>query len=177
MIRARHPAQALLAATAVLAVAACGGSPAGGSDTNKGEIAWESPGQGYLAIMGPANQAADRFDKQASTYTDHTTSAEVTRDAAPLADAIHTARNDLLTVDWPSASSVPRPPARTQQDVKEMLKAISAFAEDLEMAGSRTSFSLANWTTRLAQDRRRARAAANIVRADLRLQPVSASAF
>jgi hypothetical protein len=139
-----------------------------------------TPGQGYLQIMGPANQAAHRFNKTASTYTDTTTASVVARDAAPLAEAIRTARNDLLNanVNWRDRYWSPRPPAHTQQDVKELLKALGGLYGDLVPVGAaKTSFSTANWTRQLAHDGARARAPATIVRADLRLPPARASSF
>jgi hypothetical protein len=177
VIKGRHLAQVVLASAAALVVAACGGSPSGGSDTNEGQVAWESPGQQYLQIMGPANQAAQRFNEKASTYTDNTTASEEARDAAPLADAIYTVYNDLLVVDWRSRGLSPRPPARTQQDVKQLVRACGALSTDLRLVGSQASFSIAKSMTRLAQDRARVRATANIVRADLGLSPVGASSF
>jgi len=170
----------VLAATAALTVAACAGSPSGGVNTSQGLVGTMTPGQGYLQIMGPANQAAHRFNKTASTYTDTTTASVVARDAAPLAEAIRTARNDLLSanVNWWDRYSSPRPPAHTQQDVKELLKALGGLYGDLVPVGAaKTSFSTANWTRQLAHDGARARAAATIVRADLRLPPARASSF
>lgn len=178
MIRASRLAMVALASTAALVVAACGGSPSGGVNTNQGPVNTMTPGQGYLQIMGPVNAAAVRFNNKRRTYTDATTASEVARDAAPVADAIRTARNELLNVNWRDRSSSPRPPVRTPQDVKELLKAFGGLYGDLVPVGAaRTSFSIANWRTRFAQDRGRARAAANIVRADLGLPPVRASSF
>ena len=180
MIRKCHLAMIVLAATAALTVAACAGSPSGGVNTSQGLVGTMTPGQGYLQIMGPANQAAHRFNKTASTYTDTTTASVVARDAAPLAEAIRTARNDLLSanVNWRDRYSSPRPPAHTQQDVKELLKALGGLYGDLVPVGAaKTSFSTANWTKQLAHDGARVRAAATIVRADLRLPPARASSF
>ena len=168
MVRKSHLAKVVLAATAALAVAACGGSRSG------------APGPVYLQIMGPANQAAHRFNKTASTYTDTTTASDVARDAGPLAEAIRNARNDLLSANpnWRDRHWSPRPSAHTQQDVKELLKAFGGLYDDLVPVGAaRTSFSTANWTRQLAQDGARARAAATIVRADLRLPRVRGSSF
>ena len=170
MNRKSHLATAVLAATAALAVAACGETR---SRTGP-------PGPEYLQIMGPANQAAQQFSKTASTYTDTTTASDVARDAAPLAQAIRTARNDLLSANpnWRDRYWSPRPPAHTQQDVKELLKAFGGLYVDLVPVGAeRTSFSTANWTRQLAQDGARARAAATIVRADLGLPPPRAPSF
>jgi len=168
MIRKSHLAKVVLAATAALVVAACGGSRSG------------APGPVYLQIMGPANQAAHGFNKTASTYTDTTTASDVARDAAPLAEAIRTARNDLLSanLNWRDRFWSPRPSAHTQQDVKELLKALGGLYDDLVPVGAaRTSFSTANWTRQLVQDGARVRAAATIVRADLHLPPARFSAF
>lgn len=160
----------MLVSSAVLIASACGGgnsatpntttSPPATTPTATTAPDLDALGQQYLKIVGPANQAVDDFNKKTTTYTDNTTAEEVARDAAPLADALDKASNDLLQVDWP---------ASVQQDVKEMVKAYGALSGDLRSVGNQTIFSVANWTTQLAQDGGRARAAANIVRADLGL--------
>jgi hypothetical protein len=173
MTRGEHLAQAGLALWAVLVVAACGGGNSAAPNTTTTKPAatttattapdLDALGQQYLTIIGPANQAVNEFNKKTTTYTDNTTAEEVARDAAPLADAIDKASNDLLQVDWP---------ASIQQDIKELVKAYGALSGDLRSVGNQTIFSIANWTTQFAQDGGRARAAANIVRADLGLPPV-----
>jgi hypothetical protein len=171
MIRGNHRLLAALALAATFVVAGCGGSNSSApvstrtvsapATTAKPDL--HALGQQYLTIIGPSNAEVDKFNKKVDTYTDNTTAEQIARDAEPLAASLDKASNELLQVDWP---------APVKQDVKAMVTAYGALSGDLRSVGDQNIFSIANWSTQVAQDAGRAKAAANIVRSDLDLPPV-----
>jgi hypothetical protein len=165
---------------AVVLLAACGGGDGSSADTTETtpattstretapsrstELTRKEAADKYLEILGPANAALAKWQKQAQSYTDDTTAEEIGKDTAPVAAALDDASAALLRVQWPSSVA---------PDVKELVRAHGPLAGDFRSVSSQTIFSVQNWITQLQQDAGKAHAAANIVRSDLGLPPAS----
>jgi hypothetical protein len=112
-----------------------------------------SLGAQYLAIVAPENAALRSVPKGL-------TAANV----APVVAAAETADNALLRVAWPSS---------VLADVKLLVAADGAVIGDLRAVGPGGPPAGGTWLTQYETDAGKQQAAAQVVRADLNLPPVS----
>jgi hypothetical protein len=118
----------------------------------------------YLRIIAPANAAHRLWSKKAKSYDSNTTVEQQASDLAPLIAAYEDADNALLRVDWPPSIA---------EDIKALVAANGALIGDLRAADSQDVLSRSSWLTQVSQDGGKSAAAANIVRADLGLPPMT----
>lgn len=153
----------------IILLAACGASKAApapaapvasvssGHDTTTTSTPAVNYGQQYLAIVGPANAAGN-----AAVIPDNPTGARLAQVFAPVIAAYQKADDALLRAQWPAGA---------QADIKAMVTADGAVIGDMNAAAGQNALSAASWETQLSSDGAKAKAAANVVRADLGLPP------
>jgi hypothetical protein len=126
---------------------------------NREELARE-----YLRIVAPANAAHDALIKKSKSNDSDTTAEQLASDLAPVIAAYEEADNALLRVNWPPS---------IEADVKALVAANGTLIGDLRAADIQDVLSSSSWATQVSRDGGRSAAAANIVRADLGLPPMT----
>jgi hypothetical protein len=158
------------ATAALLTVAACGGSQKTQQATPRAATTTAPPPSAeptikeqadrYLAIIEPANEAADKFNAAYDKLDPETaTPKEFDSIVKPFAAAVNKANTALIRADW---SPNVRLDIRSLADVNATLLADISTAYDNPDAGAA-----------IARDIAANRVAANAVRADLGLPPAS----
>lgn len=123
-------------------------------------------GRAYLRFVGPANAALALMARGFASLPATATGADVARIAGPAGDAIDRADEQLLRVPWPAPVSV---------DVKAMVVANAAVANDLRSVDGQDALSISGWETQLAADSGKMAGTVAVVRADLGLPSASSA--
>jgi hypothetical protein len=167
----RAATRAPIAVAAAVAVAACGStvkntaksSPATGAAAIAPQSATSSPsaptfGQTYLAIITPANQAAQAFSRKVATWTDATKSSQAEADAQPLIAALHTTQDKLLAVTWPESA---------RSDIRAVISDVGPIVRDLQDLFHVNAFNASSWESIFERDFSVLSTASELVRYDL----------
>jgi hypothetical protein len=167
---------------AVVGVAACGGSTTLATTTpaaapvasTAGPVAPASSaapttaaadyGSQYVAITAPANDALSMWRSAIRKLGSDSSPSVIANVTATVAVVLDGTNHELLRAHWPASA---------EADVKAVVWDEGALIGDLSAVGRQNWFTAASWESHVSADAGKASAAADVVRADLGLPPLS----